>query len=69
MVGELADAIRGYAAGEPSARENLSKSTFLVESCAILARCALQSLGAVEGWHEGANKRRAGAPGAGSLCG
>jgi hemerythrin-like domain-containing protein len=26
MVGELADAIRGYAAGEPPARENLVKS-------------------------------------------
>jgi hemerythrin-like domain-containing protein len=26
MVGELADAIRGYAAGEPPARENLIKS-------------------------------------------
>jgi len=26
MVGELADAIRGYAAGEPAARENLVKS-------------------------------------------
>jgi hemerythrin-like domain-containing protein len=26
MVGELADAIRGYAAGEPPARENLVKA-------------------------------------------
>ena len=26
MVGELADAIRGYAAGEPPAQENLVKS-------------------------------------------
>jgi hemerythrin-like domain-containing protein len=26
MVGELADAIRDYAAGEPPARENLAKS-------------------------------------------